>query len=275
MSGKPDMTLHTLTHFLDRFVYRTPKATASTRGSSLMQPLAGSEAKDRLVTTSQHSQQLPLNSEAFWKKKAEDVAAEDVFFHEYFSRLGKDKEKAQRKKKSKDPVERDEEGDVDDDDLSDQESEIWKALVDSRPEVEGPGDSDDDLDLDDLESAYDKSDDEGDDDEVIFNDESDEEMEDIEEEDAAANAKAAKAKSRTSKDDDLEDEEAFDMDVSDEEAFVDSDEDLPSDVELGGVELPKEDDKAGRKKRRKLKHLPTFASVDDYAALLAGEDEGM
>jgi ribosome biogenesis protein MAK21 len=275
MSGKPDMTLHTLTHFLDRFVYRTPKATASTRGSSLMQPLAGSEAKDRLVTTSQHSQQLPLNSEAFWKKKAEDVAAEDVFFHEYFSRLGKDKEKAQKRKKSKDPVERDEEGDVDDDDLSDQESEIWKALVDSRPEVEGPGDSDDDLDLDDLESAYDKSDDEGDDDEVIFNDESDEEMEDVEEEDAPAKVKAAKAKSRTSKDEDLEDEEAFDMDVSDEEAFVDSDEDLPSDVELGGVELPKEDDKAGRKKRRKLKHLPTFASVDDYAALLAGEDEGM
>ncbi|KAL4766216.1 RNA-binding ribosome biosynthesis protein MAK21 [Aspergillus foveolatus] len=275
MSGKPDMTLHTLTHFLDRFVYRTPKATASTRGSSLMQPLAGSEAKDRLVTTSQHSRQLPLNSEAFWKKKAEDVAAEDVFFHEYFSRLGKDKEKAQKRKKSKDPVERDEEGDVDDDDLSDQESEIWKALVDSRPEVEGPGDSDDDLDLDDLESAYDKSDDEGDDDEVIFNDESDEEMEDVEEEDAPAKAKAAKAKSRTSKDEDLEDEEAFDMDVSDEEAFVDSDEDLPSDVELGGVELPKEDDKAGRKKRRKLKHLPTFASVDDYAALLAGEDEGM
>ncbi|KAL4993093.1 CBF/Mak21 family-domain-containing protein [Aspergillus recurvatus] len=276
MSGKPDLTLHTLTHFLDRFVYRTPKATASTRGSSLMQPLAGSEARDRLVTAGQHGQQLPLNSEGFWKKKAEDVSAEDVFFHEYFSRLGKDKEKAQKKKKSKDPVERDEEGDVDDDDLSDQESEIWKALVDSKPEVEGPGGSDDDLDLDDLESAYDKSDEEGDDDEVIFNDESDEEMEDVEEEEEApAKTKAAKAKSRTSKEDEPEDEEAFDMDVSDEEAFVDSDEDLPSDVELGGVELPKEDDKAGRKKRRKLKHLPTFASVDDYAALLAGEDEGM
>ncbi|KAL5045810.1 hypothetical protein BDW71DRAFT_198055 [Aspergillus fruticulosus] len=276
MSGKPDLTLHTLTHFLDRFIYRTPKATASTRGSSLMQPLAGSEAKDRLVTAGQHGQQLPLNSEAFWKKKAEDVSAEDVFFHEYFSRLGKDKEKAQKKKKGKDPVERDEEGDVDDDDVSDQESEIWKALVDSRPEVEGPGDSDDDLDLDDLESAYDKSDEEGDDYEVIFNDESDEEMEDVEEEEeASAKTKAAKAKSRTSKEEELEDEETFDMDVSDEEAFVDSDEDLPSDVELGGVELPKEDDKAGRKKRRKLKHLPTFASVDDYAALLAGEDEGM
>jgi hypothetical protein len=34
-------TLHTLTHFLDRFVYRTPKANASSRGASIMQPLGG------------------------------------------------------------------------------------------------------------------------------------------------------------------------------------------------------------------------------------------
>ncbi|KAL4809577.1 CBF/Mak21 family-domain-containing protein [Aspergillus unguis] len=281
MSGKPDLTIHTLTHFLDRFVYRTPKAAAATRGSSLMQPLAGSDAKDRLVTAGKHAQNLPLNSEAFWKKKAEDVSAEDAFFHEYFTRLGKDKERAaQKKKKSKDPVERDEEGDVDEEgeeDLSEPESEIWKALVNSRPELDGAENSDDDLDLDDLESAYDQSD-EGDDDEVIFNDESDEdedEAEDVEMEDAEeAVTKPAKAKqAKKSKDEDLDDEDAFDMDVSDDEAFVDSDEDLPSDVELGGVELPKEDDK--KSKRRKLKHLPTFASADDYAALLAGEDEGM
>ncbi|KAL4916227.1 CBF/Mak21 family-domain-containing protein [Aspergillus aurantiobrunneus] len=267
ISGKPDLTIHTLTHFLDRFVYRTPKASAATRGSSLMQPLAGSDAKDRLVTAGKHAQELPLNTEAFWKKKAEDVSAEDTFFHEYFSRVGKEKEKAQ-KKKSKDPVERDEEGDVDED-LSDAESEIWKALVDSRPELDAADGSDDDLDLDDLESAYDKSDEEGGDDEVIFNDESDEEMEDEE-------VPTKSAKGRASKEDEPEDEEAFDMDVSDEEAFVDSDEDLPSDVELGVVEeLPKEDEKAGRTKKRKLKHLPTFASMDDYAALLAEEDDGM
>ncbi|KAL3491170.1 CBF/Mak21 family-domain-containing protein [Aspergillus germanicus] len=273
MSGKPDMTIHTLTHFLDRFVYRTPKASAGTRGSSLMQPLAGSDAKDRLVTAGKHAQALPLNSEAFWKKKAEDVSAEDVFFHEYFSRLGKDKEKAQKKKTKKDAVERDEEGDGD---LSDAESEIWKALVDSRPELDG-AESDDDLDLDDLESAYDQSDEaEGDDDEVIFNDESDEEMEDLEDEiEEEVEKPASKSKKSKSKEDEFDDEDPFDMDVSDEEAFVDSDEELPSDVELGGVELPKDEDKSDRKKRRKLKHLPTFASADDYAALLAGEDEGM
>ncbi|KAL2872024.1 RNA-binding ribosome biosynthesis protein MAK21 [Aspergillus lucknowensis] len=273
MSGKPDMTIHTLTHFLDRFVYRTPKASAVTRGTSIMQPLAGSDAKDRLVTAGKHGQEAPLNSEAFWKKKAEDVSAEDVFFHEYFSRLGKDKEKAQKKKKeAKDPVERDEEGD---EDLSDAESEIWKALVDSRPELEA-AESDDDLDLDDLESAYDESD-EGGVDEVIFNDESDADMEDLENEFEEENDKpAVKSRAFKSKEDEFEDEDTFDMDVSDEEAFIDSDEELPPDVELGGAaEVSKDKGKSDRKKRRKLKHLPTFASVDDYAALLAGEDEGM
>ncbi|KAL4893992.1 CBF/Mak21 family-domain-containing protein [Aspergillus ambiguus] len=280
MSGKPDLTLHTLTHFLDRFVYRTPKSAAPTRGASIMQPLAGSDAQDRLVAGGKHAQHVPLNSEAFWKKKSEDVAAEDVFFHEYFNRLGKDKEKT-RKKKSQDAVDRDEE---DGEDISDAESEIWQALVDSRPDLEGAG-SDDDLDMDDLESAYDKSEDEeeGSGDDVIFNDESDveedEEMGEMDgDEDAeleAAEQAAVQSKSKKAQEPEASEDE-FDMDVSDEEAFVDSDEELPSDVELGGgVELPKDEDSSDRKKRRKLKHLPTFASADDYAALLAGEDDGM
>lgn len=278
MSGKPDMTIHTLTHFLDRFIYRTPKASATTRGGSIMQPLAGSDTKDRLVVTAKGSQDLPPNSEEFWKKKTEDVAAEDVFFHEYFSRVGKSKDKAQ-KKRAKDAGGR---GEENAEGLSDAESEIWEALVKSRPDLEDAGDSDDDLDLDDLESAYDQ----GENDEaaesdggVIFNDESDEEMEDL---DAAAESDAeeppTKGKTKGKKmeeEEALDEEDDFDMDASDEEAFVGSDEELPSDIDLGGVELPKEDEASGRKKRRKLKHLPTFASADDYAALLAGEDEGM
>ncbi|KAH8425932.1 RNA-binding ribosome biosynthesis protein MAK21 [Aspergillus melleus] len=266
MSGKPDMTIHTLTHFLDRFVYRTPKASAGVRGSSIMQPLAGSDAKDRLVSSGKHAHHLPLNSEAFWQKKSEDIAAEDVFFHEYFNRLGKDKEKAARKKKAQDSGKT---GD-DDDELSDAESEIWKALVDSRPEVEG-GDSDDDLDMDDLESAYDKSDDEeaSGDEGVIFNDESDDE--DMDEDEPAAAKPKAQPKSKKAEEEFDEDDD-FDMDVSDDEAFVGSDEE----VELGTVdELPKDEKQAEKQKRRKLKHLPTFASADDYAALLADEDEGM
>lgn len=294
MSGKPDMTLHTLSHFLDRFIYRTPKTSQGARGASIMQPLAGGDASDRLVVAGQAAAHAPLNSEVFWKKRADEVAAEDVFFHEYFNRVGKDKEKVRVKKEGKEPVARDEE------DGSDEESEIWKALVDSRPELEGAA-SDDDLDMDDLESAYDadeKDEDgqEGSDNEgVIFNDESDpedDEPEDNMSEDSSAEAPAIKpkeskkAKSKPSDED--EDEDDFDMDVSDEDAFVGSDEELPfgmddiSDDGEGeaepdkgqGQDQGKTDDGEGKKKR-KLKHLPTFASADDYAELLAGEDDGM
>lgn len=299
MSGKPDLTLHTLTHFLDRFVYRTPKTAAAARGASIMQPLAGGDTQDRLVEAGKAAPQtMPLNSENFWKKKADEVAAEDVFFHEYFNRVNKDKARAKKGKAGDSSAARDEEGD---EELSDAESEIWKALVDSRPDLEAAGDSDDDLDLDDLESAYDDDEDEegtgagageeGDDDEVIFNDESDEPsdeemaefsgLDDDDEKDAAASPPVTTKKTKPAKETkgkDEEDEDDFDMDVSDDEAFLDSDEDLPSDMELGGVELPAAEAapaESEKKKRRKLKHLPTFASADDYAALLDGEDEGM
>lgn len=289
MSGKPDMTLHTLTHFLDRFVYRTPKANAGARGSSIMQPLAGGDTSGLLVTVGgvagKGKQLEPVNSESFWRKKAEDVAAEDVFFHEYFNRVGKDKARKE-KKGAKGPVSRDEEADVD---VSDNESDIWKAMLDSKPDLEGIDDDDDDADLDmsDLEEFdYDDDEDmnEDGDEEVIFNDESDEAEEEEEEKEEDVDeqeAKPTKAKKKAAEkqpSDDEDDEDAFDMDISDDEAFRDSDEDLPSDMEIGGVELPAEPedkDKSGRKKRRKLKHLPTFASLDDYAALLANEKDGM
>ena len=290
MSGKPDMTIHTLTHFLDRFVYRTPKASASSRGASIMQPLAGGEAKDRLVEAGKSALQgQPLNSENFWKKKADEVAAEDVFFHEYFNRVNKDKTKTKKSKASEAAGERDE----DDEDASDNESEIWKALVDSRPELEADEDEDDDLDMDDLDSEFgDEEESEGEeaagsDDEVIFNDESDvpsdEDMAEasdfgMEEEavPATTSKKAAKKVAKKTKKDEDEDEDDFDMDVSDDEAFYNSDDDLPSDVELGGVALePQAEAADNKKKRRKLKHLPTFASMEDYAALLADEDDGM
>lgn len=283
MSGKPDLTLHTLSHFLDRFIYRTPKANQGARGSSIMQPLAGGDTSDRLVVAGQATSHVPLNSEAFWKKKAEDVSAEDVFFHEYFSRVGKDKDKARAKKEAKDPVEQDEE---EVEGLSGDESEVWQALVDSRPELEDAG-SDDDLDMDDLESAYDadEQEDEGEgsgDEGVIFNDESDPEEEVEEPESLEPPTKTKTKASKKAKDQEPSDEDDdFDMDVSDDEAFIGSDEELelPLDMEADGQEDGEEEEqekpKDSGKKKRKLKHLPTFASADDYAALLDQEDDGM
>ncbi|KAJ5107407.1 hypothetical protein N7456_004082, partial [Penicillium angulare] len=288
MSGKPDLNLHTLSHFLDRFVYRTPKASAAARGASIMQPLAGGDAADRLVEAAKTTQQsMPLNSENFWKKKADQVAAEDVFFHEYFNRVNSDKARAKKGKTADVAADEDAEGG------SDNEDEIWKALVESRPDLEADDGSDDDLDMDDLESAYDDDDEDDEevyvegegegsgDDEVIFNDESDRpgRCRSCIPSPAASKKQAKKPAKEEKKQVDEDDEDAFDMDVSDDEAFLDSDDDLPSDMELGGVDLaPAPEapaDSKSKSKKRKLKHLPTFASADDYAALLADEDEGM
>lgn len=263
MSGKPDLAIHTLSHFLDRFVYRSPKVSTNLRGSSIMQPLAGGDTSGLLVTSGRISKtQESVNNEAFWTKKTEDVAAEDVFFHAYFNRVAKDKSKKKPKKPAND------ENDIDD---SEAESEIWKALVESRPGIEGENESEDDIDLEDLESVMGEEDDEelgedlaGDED-VIFNDESSAGDED---DDVDQNEDEFER---------FDEEEAFDMDVSDEDAFRDSDEDVPSDIEMGVEE--EEDGKTSgketsrREKKRKLKHLPTFASADDYAALLDQEPD--
>lgn len=286
LSGKPDLTLHTLSHFLDRFIYRNAKAAGTPRGQSIMQPLAGTDSHDLLVSASglagDARAQVPVNSEEFWRKRTEDVAADDVFFHEYFNRVSKNQTGKKAQKKGKDSVTRDEE-----DNEGDNESEIWQALVESRPGLEDD-DEEDDLDMDDLESAYDNDEDEADgsdDGGVIFNDESDEDEEDVdEEEDVDTDVKQKKTKAFAKADDDEDDEESFDMDVSDEEAFRDSDEDLPSDldVDMGGVALPSttaDDEQTPasqrKSKKRKLRNLPTFASMEDYAALLADEDDGM
>ena len=242
--GKPDLSLNTLIHFLDKFVYRNAKAnTTSLRGSSIMQPLSGGDASGLLVP-GRHatSAKSSVNTEAFWRLKAEDVAAEDAFFHDYFHRVGKDK-MASRKKNREDagkgPLEEDEED----------EEEVWKALVDSRPEVEGDEDEVgfDEDDLDDMDSdELDDEDGEG----VDVESDEDEEM--------------AEAEGDAGVDEELEAMSGLD------ELEDDDDEISASEVEEepAVVDAAKEARDAKKNKRRKLKGMPTFASADDYAAML-------
>ncbi|CAD0029019.1 unnamed protein product [Aureobasidium pullulans] len=246
---KPDPTKHTLMHFLDRFVYRNAKTKGSTttRGASIMQPMSGSNAADVLIKDrADPTHRIPLNSDAFWKKKVEDIAADEVFFHDYFT-----------KKKQKDAADSDAESDADED-------EIWKALVESRPEIEGDDDDDDDdLDMEDLEEGY--SDSEGDDGVEIGEFAED----DMDEADLGEDM-----------DEDLEDDGFEGLESGDEDAMLGDDEDLPSDFEGLGDDKEEEDTKKEeadnkKKKKRKLKHLPTFASMDDYAKLLGADDEDM
>lgn len=239
-----------------------------------MQPLAGNEGRDLLVTVAGMSEKGrkrdPVNTAAFWQKRVEEVAAEDVFFHEYFNRLGKDKppkEKEAAKGRGKGATE----------DNSDNESDIWQALVESKPELEGPDESDIDLDMDDLDSAFreEYSNNDNNNETPVFNDDF-EEFEDASDDyDETTKAHREKlAEEQESGDDDL-----INMDVSDEEAFRDSDEDLPLDLDVdkdnGSLLQADGRGKRPESRRRKLKHLPMFASVDDYATLLADEDDGI
>lgn len=265
---KPDPTAHSLMHFLDRFVYRNAKtkASAGTHGSSIMQPFAGSAAANLLVkpggqaTTA--SGLAPVNSEAFWEKKIEDVAPEEVFFHSYFNQTGNKRRRLlEKEKRSRSEGAT---GEAEDDDDDDAEEEIWQAIAKSRPEVEGLG-SEDELSMGDLDSAYSDSDagsevgiDLGGDDEELAGDEVVQAGDD---------------------EDDMD--ELPDLESEDDEAmYGDDDEvdfDLGDDNERSAV-APEDNKARNQKKRqekRKLKQLPTFASVEDYAKLLADDPDDM
>ena len=253
MPPKPDLSAHTLIHFLDRFVYKNAKAAGGSRGSSIMQPMAGGDAGGILMAArSTNGVRAPVNSESFWRMEGGKVNADEVFFHKYFASMGKGKDKAKKKKietKAKDS----DESEADED-----EDEIWKALVDSRPEIEGSDQSDGDMD--DLDSA----------------------MEDDEEhEEAGVTVDEDDAEDTDMGEDAEMDAEAFDL-GDDGYALLSSNDEAPSDLDRAfkdevqfskGEISSKAADEKRIKKRRRLKNLPTFASADDYAKMLDDDDE--
>ncbi|KAL6251897.1 RNA-binding ribosome biosynthesis protein mak21 [Rhinocladiella similis] len=245
LPGKPDLNLHTLSHFLDRFVYRNPKlSSAGLRGSSIMQPMANDTSNVLIGSTLSAARKLPLNSVEFKTKKQEDVAAEDIFFHQYFSSLGSaGSNKAKAQKKSRD-----------EDDGSVDEDEVWKAMMESAPDLEGAEEGDDDLDMSEVDSELMASsegevddDDNNDDDDVDLDpalfDEDDDDLVQMPRE---------------------EDDEPADEGASDFEGFG---EDLTSSKDK------RKEDKEKAKKSKKAKNLPTFASAADYAKMLDDDED--
>ena len=251
MPPKPDLSLNTLIHFLDRFVYRNPKATKPPRGASIMQPMAGGDSSALLVSaySDKSSIEQPVNSEAFWKQASEKVNADEVFFHKYFSTLGRGKAKTSKKTTERKAGAEDSEDEADED-------EIWQALVESRPDVDEGSDSG--FGDEDMESDTEEIDDGKLDPEFVRTDES---VEDNLAEDS---------------------EGLSDLDVGDDEALLDSDDEVLSDPgEVFDEEIisdkPKSvaESESGKRgsKRRRLKSLPTFASADDYAKMLEEDDD--
>ena len=227
---KPDLTMHSTAGFLDNFVKQNPKKShAGARGSSLMQPLNSGDERALFVPVGYRGDATAFSSENFWKKNAERIDPSEAFFHKYYSMKGQGKEAASKKKKKKQTAR-----DGSDEESVADEEDIWKALVDSRPELE---EDDEDVDIDDLESAMGSDDGEG----VL--------------------------------DEDLDggEELALDEDMSD---VLDDDDELPHDE--GQTTVPETNgrmaDGSGKRKKKKLKHLPTFALADEYAHML--QDEG-
>lgn len=231
---KPDLDSHSLIRFLDKFVYRNAKASDSSKGTSIMQPLrAAKDIGDAWLGSRGPASSASVNSASFWKKKVENVAAEDIFFHQYFQQMSKEEKDARKKTQAaaagQDP------------DEDEQEDEVWKALVAAQPGVD-PDDEGSDIgfDLDDSDMAS---------------------------------------------DDDDDDEPVLDLDDSDMEDDSDMSVDIEgSDEEMGGAVLSEgkdgfdvkdaEEDKP-KSRRKKMKNLPMFASVDDYAELLGGDEDDM
>ena len=269
--SKPDPTLHTLMHFLDRFSYRSPRANAATKtkGSSIMQPLAGAPTADLLVRDRGAGKvEESLNKEEFWLKKREEVAPDEVFFHEYFEKAGRKKARAEKRREKKERRMQIVNGDAEEWTEEEEEEEIWKALVRSRPEVEEDVGEDGDEHLDELkEFMDDEVDGKIGDGEVDFHD-----VPESEDETQAAIAA------------DSESDGDFDpMELEDgEDALVGSDEEVPSDFEKAFEDLDAEredmsrkqskEENGGKKKRHKLKSLPIFASMDEYAQFLVDDD---
>ncbi|KAJ3947494.1 RNA-binding ribosome biosynthesis protein mak21 [Colletotrichum tropicale] len=240
--AKPDLESHSLIRFLDKFVYRNPKVAETSRGASIMQPVRNPDPGSIwLAKRAGAAAGASINSPSFWNRKAENVAVEDIFFHEYFKQAGKKTETGKKAATASAVASGDQE------DEGEQEDEIWKALTATHPD--GPIDSDEsDLDMDGFDDS-DGSSDGG----VVFSDGSDINDSDGDVEDDTLG---------------LEDDGVEEMDNSDDEGIVGSP--APPTEEATEEEKPK---KGGRSSRRKLKDLPMFASAEDYADILAQDDD--
>lgn len=269
--GQPDLSLHGLSHFLDRFVYRNPKQKTVVHGSSIMQPLAGSDSTGLVLGADRSRSMKPVNISDWANMKIENVDVGERFFYNYF--VAKSKRDGGSKKKTSEKS-----GDLDEDGLN--EDAVWKALVSSKPDIED--DMDDDLSMGDFSD---------------FDDEEDEEDVDLEDDDEEEDNKSAAAEDESDDDMKLDDEEGL-LDSDEEISIGSNDEDdeaaleamfekelekagnkraLDSDNEEGAeasdAEEPQDKPPKKKSKKQKLKDLPVFASADDYAQFLGSSDD--
>ncbi|TFK35819.1 CBF/Mak21 family-domain-containing protein [Crucibulum laeve] len=311
LTASADLSQNTLSHFLDRFVYKNPKKlkpsegapSAKSKGASAMQPAASSNVGVKLMKGEVEDADM-MNEAAFLRRKEGDVPVDQLFFHKYFSRKS-EREKARAGKMGKrntdegldqDEDEEDEreeeeefvgvggsdeeaaraeaENEEEDSDL--EEAEIWKAMKASIPKS-----MEDDADL--LDSDDEENDDDDDlpsdfdmqmnDDESMEEDESSDEdkEEEVDEDDTLSLVEGSDNEDLISLDGDIPGG-LIAYDGSDAEDGI-------ADEEWGGINEDGLDGKKRKReetkgeKRKKLRSLPTFASYEDYAKLIENGPE--
>ncbi|KAL1719897.1 CBF/Mak21 family-domain-containing protein [Schizophyllum commune] len=105
LTASADLSQNTLTHFLDRFVYKNPKklkaddnvaVSGKARGASAMQPAAsGVDGTAVKLMRGEVPGVAPLVTDAaFLRKREEEVPVDEVFFHRYLTRKQKGKAQA-------------------------------------------------------------------------------------------------------------------------------------------------------------------------------------
>ena len=194
-----------------------------------MQPSAATNAQDVLIKDQSGAvTEIPLNTEIFWTKRSEDVDADQVFFHQYFNR--NERKKLRRTKRKQEEVTTS--------DDSENEAEIWNALVKSNTELQGDQ-SHDNLDIEDFNSDSDVS-------EALNLDNSEEES-DV-------------------------------LGPDNDELMSGSDDSFSENIEKSvspgySRAEPIKAKETNKEKRKRLRSLPMFASADDYSQLLDNEED--
>ncbi|KAG9047058.1 hypothetical protein FS837_003144 [Tulasnella sp. UAMH 9824] len=245
ITSSADLSLHSLSSFLDRFVSRAPKKPAS-RGTSLMQPGTANDGSV-LVRQLRGTGTNIVDEKALKHQPADRVPVDQLFFHKFLNMKKEDSKSKGRKKSededsdgggadNEDEIEFDDEGAATNDE---EEEEIWKAMKESLPHDELPSseesNSEDEDDLpSDLEGPSE------DEDEGNKTDGSDSLGDMLEHEDDLI---------------------PFDEDASQDEG------------EWGGLSESKKrknnkETEGGRGKKRRLAGVPTFASYEDYAKMI-------
>ncbi|KAH9946569.1 CBF-domain-containing protein [Amylocystis lapponica] len=294
MTASPDLALNTLTHFLDRFVYKNPKKPR-TRGPSAMQPSAapmdGTSVK---LVRGEAADAGLVNEEEFVRRRPEDVPVDQMFFHKFFTKKKeKEREKAARIGRRKghggnsdSDVESGEDGDdsedepeaeddagegASNDENSDaEEAEIWKVMKASMPaelqDADLLGDSDD------LPSELDE--DESDDDADAGDESGEEDIQKTEEDNSGEESDALSLAEASDADDLLSLDAEVPMGLIEYDGSDRPDVEQDEEEEWGGISgtdsKPKKRKRGedGKERRKRLRALPTFASYEDYAKMI-------